>query len=291
MINITPLTPGFGADISGIDLKTINSEQFAQVYEAWLAFSVLRFRNQPLSDDELQKFSRRFGPLEEIPFGRMPQAQRNKIKNRYVTAISNIIVDGKPIGGLGNAEASWHSDMTYLPNPPPASILLAVEVPPGGGDTLFANQYAAYDAVPADLLARVSGMRIKHNAAHTSVGRLRPGFDTFDSPLDAPGAAHPIVRTHDETQRPCLYLGRRDWAYIPGLTIEESEALLDELWSFAAIETNTWCQRWQPDDLIIWDNRCVLHRRTSFDAQSRRMLRRCQVLSRSAQNSEPFVTL
>ena len=187
------------------------------------AYGVLRLRNQRIDEDQLQAFSARFGPLEEIPFGRMSEADKAKVKNRYVTQLSNILVDGKPIGGLGNAEAAWHSDMTYVETPPPASVLLGVEIPPAGGDTYFADQYAAYEALPDDLRARIADLTIKHDAAHTSIGKLRPGFEPFDDPRDAPGAIHPIIQTHEETGRKALYLGRREWAYVPGLSLDESE--------------------------------------------------------------------
>jgi taurine dioxygenase len=91
-----------------------------------------------------------------------------------------------------------------------------------------------------------------------------------------------MIRTHNESGRPALYLGRREWAYIPGLSVTESDALLDELWAYVALEENTWTQKWQPLDLIIWDNRCVMHRRDGFDQNSRRYMRRCQVLNRNA---------
>ena len=126
----------------------------------------------------------------------------------------------------------------------------------------------------------VADLTIKHDAAHTSIGKLRPGFDSFDDPRDAPGAIHPILQIHEETGRKALYLGRREWAYIPGLSLEESESLLDELWSYAALPAIVWQQKWQPYDLIIWDNRRVLHRRDDFDPQSRRLMKRCQVLAR-----------
>ena len=205
---------------------------------------------------------------------------RKKIKNRYVTQLSNIIENGKPIGGLGSAEAAWHSDMTYVKTPPPASVLLGVEIPTTGGDTYFADQNAAYNALPDDLKQRIQSLTIKHDAAHTSVGSLRPGFEPFADPREAPGAVHPIVMTHEETSAQTLYLGRREWAYVPGLTLTESEVLLDELWSYAALEKNVWRQVWQPNDLIIWDNRRVLHRRDDFDQNARRLMKRCQVLSK-----------
>lgn len=282
MIAIQPMTPTFVAEISGVDVRSITDAEFEQLYAAWLEFGVLRLRDQPLNEDELQAFSARFGPLEEIPMGRLSESARAKIKNRYVTQLSNIIVDGKPIGGLGNAEANWHSDMTYVDTPPPASVLLGVEIPTEGGDTYFADQYAAYETLPDSLKHQIEHLTIKHDAAHTSVGKLRPGFEAFDDPRDAPGAVHPVVTRHEETGRLALYLGRREWAYMPGLSLAESEALLNELWRYATPPGSVWQQQWQPADLIIWDNRRVLHRRDDFDPQARRLMKRCQVLARSA---------
>ena len=278
-MQITPINEGFVADISDIDVAKITDSEFSALYSAWLQYGVLRLRDQPLTEAQLQAFSARFGPLEEAPFGRMSEADKAKVRNRYVTQLSNIIENGKPIGGLGNAEATWHSDMTYVANPPPASILLGIEIPPAGGDTHFADQVAALDALPEVLRQQVAGLSIKHNAAHTSIGKLRPGFEAFDDPREAPGAVHPIIITHNETGREALYLGRREWAYIPGLTLEESESLLDQLWSYAALPQNCWGQQWQPHDIIIWDNRRVMHRRDGFDNTSRRLMKRCQVLS------------
>ena len=282
MINIQPLTDTFVADIYGVDVGHLSDAAFDQLYAAWLKYGVLRLRNQQIGEDQLQTFSARFGPLEEAPFGRMSQADKAKIKSRYVTQLSNILVDGKPIGGLGNAEATWHSDMTYVDTPPPASVLLGIEIPETGGDTCFSDQCAAYHALPASLQTRIAGLTIKHNAAHTSIGKLRPGYEAFDDPRDAPGAVHPIVRPHDETGQPALYLGRREWAYVPGLSLNDSEALLNELWLYAALPGQVWRQIWQPFDLIIWDNRRVLHRREDFDPHSRRLMKRCQVLSKTA---------
>jgi taurine dioxygenase len=281
-MKVTPVTANFVADIEDVNLDSINDAEFEQLYNAWLEYGVLRIRNQDLDDEQLQTFSKRFGPLEEAPFGRMSEEDKAKINNRYVTTLSNIIADGKPIGGLGNSEATWHSDMTYVETPPPASLLLGIEIPKQGGDTHFANQYAALEALPNELRKKIETLTVKHNAAHTSVGKLRPGFEAFDDPREAPGAIHPMIRTHNESGRPALYLGRREWAYIPGMSVTQSDALLDELWAYVAIKENTWTQKWQPLDLIIWDNRCVMHRRDGFDQNSRRYMRRCQVLDRNA---------
>ena len=273
---------GFGADITGVDLANLTDNAFEGIHRAWLTFGVLRFKEQTLNKDSLQTFSQRFGPLEQIPTGRMTEEQKARLGNLYVTPISNIKVDGKPIGGLGDAEATWHSDMTYVEVPPPASVLLGVEIPQNGGDTYFADQRAALASLPDDLRQRIDGLSIKHNAAHDSVGNLRPGFEAFDDPREAPGAVHPIIRKHNETGETCLYLGRREWAYIPGLPLEESEALLDELWSYAIPAGFVVEQNWTPGDVIIWDNRRCLHKRTSIDPSQRRLLLRCQVLARTA---------
>ena len=279
-MKLVPICDRFGADVGGVDLATLTDATFETIYQAWLEYGVLRFRTQSLTKDDLQAFSQRFGPLEEMPLGRLSEAQKAKIDNRYVTPISNIVVDGKPIGGLGDAEASWHSDMTYVESPPPASVLLGVEIPPVGGDTFFTDQREALALLPDSLRAGITDLTIKHDAAHDSVGLLRPGFDAFDDPRDAPGAEHPIILNHNETGDECLYLGRRDWAYIPGLSLEDSEALLDELWRYAVPAHAVVEQNWLPGDVIIWDNRRCLHRRSSIDPSHRRLLLRCQVLAR-----------
>ena len=291
-MNVVPICKGsngkafgsesFGADITGVDLANLTDDTFEGIYRAWLVLGVLRFKGQILNKDSLQTFSQRFGPLEQIPTGRMSDEQKAQLDNLYVTPISNIKVDGKPIGGLGDAEATWHSDMTYVEVPPPASVLLGVEIPQNGGDTFFADQRAALASLPEDLRQRIEGLSIKHNAAHDSIGNLRPGFEAFDDPQDAPGAVHPIIRKHNETGDTCLYLGRREWAYIPGLPLEESEALLDDLWSYVVSADYVVEQNWTPGNVIIWDNRRCLHKRTSIDPSQRRLLLRCQVLARTA---------
>jgi taurine dioxygenase len=281
VIDLRAINKTFVADITSVDVRHLSDAEFNELYTAWLLFGVLRLRNQPVDEDEIQAFSARFGPLEQIPMGKQSDTENAKIRNRYVLQLSNIIVDGKPIGGLGNAEANWHADMTYVEAPPPASVLLGVEIPERGGDTYFADQAAAYEALPESLKHRIRDLTIKHDAAHTSTGELRAGFDAFDDPRDAPGTVHHMVLEHDETGGPVLYLGRREWAYIPGLSLDESESLLDEIWTHATRPEFVWQQKWQPGDLVIWDNRRVLHRRDDFDAQSRRLMKRCQVLSRT----------
>ena len=131
MVQVNAIQKNFVADIHDVDLNQLSKHNFELIYNAWLKYGVLRIRDQAIDENQLQAFSARFGPLEEVPMGRLSEAEKAKVKNRFVTQLSNIRIDGKPIGGLGNAKASWHSDMTYVEIPPPASILLGVETPTG----------------------------------------------------------------------------------------------------------------------------------------------------------------
>ena len=281
-MEIHPFDGPLGADVTDVDLDAIEETDFERLYQGWLEYGVIRIRDQHSLDDAgLERFSARFGPLEEIPV-KLPPEVKATLPSLYVTAISNIEVDGKPIGGLGNGEANWHSDMTYTSNPPPASVLLGIEIPKSGGDTQFACQCAALEAVPEPLRKRLEGKRIKHDASRTSVGMVRTGFRGIEDPRETPGATHPVILPHPETGREGLFLGRREYAYVEGLPLAESEALLDEVWAYASLPENVWTQHWHERDVVIWDNRRVLHRRDGFDAAARRLLKRCQVLARES---------
>ena len=273
----TPLPNDFAADVAGVDASRVDDVTFESLRAAWLRYPILRLRGQRLDDARMQAFSKRFGPLEYAPMGRISDPERDKLANPYVTSISNIVENGRPIGGLGNAEAAWHTDMSYIDHPPTASILYAVETPEEGGDTHFCNMVAALAALPQRLRERARSARLKHDAAHDSVGALRRGHRDADSPLEAPGAVHPMVRRHPDNGSESLYLGRRQDAYVLGLPVAESEAFLDEVWRYVALPDAVWTQQWQVGDLLIWDNRSVMHRRAAFDANARRLMRRTQV--------------
>jgi len=279
-MNITPLTPVFGAEIDGVDLSTLSDDSFDKIYDAWVEYGVLRFRGQSLTDMQLEKFSARFGPLEKIPILLPEEKLREMFESIYVLTLSNIKKDGKPIGGLGNAEAYWHSDMTYQNPPPPASVLYSIEIPQEGGNTQFACQHAALQSLSDELRSQLKNVQIKHDAAHTSIGELRGGYEEVSDASQSPGAIHPAVLRHPENGRDTLYLGRREWAYVVGAEIDASERLLDEVWQYAALPENVWTQVWEVGDVVIWDNRRVLHRRDGFPDQMRRLLKRCQVLAR-----------
>lgn len=175
-MSISPLSARIGAEVTGADVKTLTTANFDALYAAWLDSGVLVIRDQSLDDDALKVFSERFGPLEERPTGEIRQEEKDRLDNLYVTVISNIVENGKRLGALANKEARWHSDMTYRPVPPTASLLYAVELPKPGGDTHFACQYAPFEATPPTLRERLSNVVIKHDASHSSVGDLRRGY-------------------------------------------------------------------------------------------------------------------
>jgi taurine dioxygenase len=193
-----------------------------------------------------------------------------------LAVISNVIENGVAIGGLGDGEAVWHTDSCFSDVPPSASILYSLEIPPSGGDTGFANMYLALEMLPAALRRAIAGKTIKHDKRYTSGGQLRPGYTGDEDIRTTPGPQHPIVRRHPETGYSALYLGRRPHAYIPGLPLDESEALLDELWAHAVKPELTWHHQWKVGDVLVWDNRCAMHRRDAFDPHSRRIMHRTQ---------------
>lgn len=265
-LEVVKLSPAIGAEIREIDIaKRVDDAAFERIRQAWLDNLVLLFRNQRIDDSALVRFTSRFGELEIAP---LFQGRRFVEDFPEVMIISNVKLDGRELGSLGNAEAYWHSDLNFVEEPPAGSFLYAQEVPPVGGNTGFANMYAAYETLPEGLKARIAGRRIRHDARFNSAGYLRE--------VQVHATLHPIVRTHPETGRKSLYLGRRANASIKGLPEDESEALLDALWAHATSPPFTWHHKWRAGDLIMWDNRCTLHRRDSFDESYRRIMHRTQ---------------
>ena len=264
-----------GAEIGGVDLRTIDDAGFAAIHRAWLDHLVLLFRGQQLTDDDLIAFSRRFGALDWAP---VQETGRRFVEGHpEIYVVSNVIENGVPIGSLGAGEAVWHTDMSYLEAPPKASMLYALEVPPAGGNTYFCSMYRVYELLPEELRRSIAGLTLKHDGTYNSGGYVRQGVTAVDDPVESAGVYHPLVVTHPETGRRALYLGRRRNAYIGGLALAESEALLDELWSYTAREDVSWFNQWRTGDVVLWDNRCTMHRRDPFDPQSRRVLHRTQI--------------
>ena len=274
-ITIVPTGAALAADVVGVDLsQPLPPGVYAQIRKAWNDHLILRFRGQQLDDPAFLNFARLFGELDAAPI----HAGKDVV-NPFpeITVMSNIKVNGKNIGNLGHYEAVWHSDMSYNEKCPIGSLLYAIEVPPVGGNTGFSNMYLAYDTLPVDLKREVMGKTCRHDSSRNSAGELRKGFKEVTDPREAPGANHPIIRTQPETRRNALFLGRRQSAYINGLPLDESEDLLNRLWAHATKPEFEWYQVWQVGDLIMWDNRCAMHRRDAFNPNSRRLMHRTQI--------------
>ena len=274
-VTVIPTGAALGADVVGVDLsKPLSQDTFRQIEDAWHTHLILRFRGQQLDDPALLAFGQRFGELDSAPI----HAGKDVVNPfPQITVMSNIKVDGKPIGNLGHYEAVWHTDMSYNDLAPIGSLLYSLEIPPAGGNTGFCNMYKAWDTLSAALKKQVLGRYCRHDSSRNSAGELRKGCVEVTDPRDAPGAMHPLVRTHEKTHRNCLFLGRRQSAYIIGLPLDESEDLLNKLWAHASQEKFAWYQEWKVGDLIIWDNRCAMHRRDAFDPASRRLMHRTQI--------------
>ena len=277
-ISIMNLDAALGAEIDGVDVsKPLPRTDIDAIDATWRERLVVVFHGQTLSDPQLIAFSRNFGELD--PPGPNPYGEPFLKQHPELNVISNVVMDGKPMGNLGDGEAVWHADMTYVEVPPKAAMLHALEVPPpeAGGNTYFANMFEAYETLPANLKKAADGRIAVHDASRNSAGMLRKGYKEVTDVRATVGAHHPLVRTDPKTMRKALFLGRRPNAYVLGLELDESEALLDALWAHATQPRFAMCHEWKVGDLLMWNNLSVLHRRDSFDPSTRRVMHRSQI--------------
>jgi alpha-ketoglutarate-dependent taurine dioxygenase len=275
-VSIRPLET-LGWEIRDVDLSRPLAERDRIAIEQALERQlVVVARGQRLSDPELLAFSRNFGELD--PPGPNPYGEPFNKEFPEINVISNVVENGRPIGNLGSGEAVWHADMTYIETPPKAAILYALEIPPaGGGNTYFADMFAAYESLPPDLKEKLEGKLAIHDASRNSAGLLRKGYAEVNDVSKTVGARHPLVRTDPRTKRRALFLGRRHNSYIAGLEVAESEALLDKIWAQATEARFTMCHEWRAGDVLMWNNLAVMHRRDPFDPHSRRIMHRTQI--------------
>jgi taurine dioxygenase len=264
-----PLAPTVGAEIIGIDLsKPMSDDMFAQVLDAWHQHLVILFRGQHITEDQQVAFAERFGPISRSTRGHFLS------KNPAIMIISNIREDGRQIGALPDGEMHFHTDQCHQERPAKATMLYSVEVPSVGGNTLFANAYAAYETLPDAIKRRIEGRKAlnayDYDAAATARGtKVREGVPSF---------WHPIVRTHPATGRKALYVNRLMTVAIEGIPDDEGEALLQVLFEHQEQRKFVYEHVWRVNDLLLWDNRCTLHARTDFSDKERRLMRRCAIL-------------
>jgi taurine dioxygenase len=288
-IEVIPTGAAAGAEVHGIDLsRDLSDETAGLMRAAWGEHLVLLFRGQNLTPGQYVNAASVFG---EPQVGAARAYYRNAgagddmhaLPVPEISVLSNLDADGNPVrenSGLGSVEVVWHSDNSYIDKPPAGSILYAREIPNDGtGKTSFANQYLAYEQLSNELKNAVEGRCSKQDASRNSAGVLRPGLSKPEQPEDVPGPMHPLVRRHPVTGKHALYLGRRrayPSQYVPGLSSIDSETLLDTLWAQATRQALTWQHTWRVGDVLVWDNRCLLHYRESVNHRQRRVMWRSQ---------------
>jgi taurine dioxygenase len=275
-LTIRPLPEVLGAEITGVDLgQPLTEADFAPIRSALADRQVLVFRDQRITPEQQIAFSRRFGPLEIHV-----QHHFHLPGHPEILIVSNVIEDGKPIG-LADAGRYWHSDLSYLREPSLGSLLHAQELPAEGGDTLFCTMFGAYEALPEDLRHRIDGLEAVHdygarNRKQREASALRPGL-TPEQENRVPPIVHPVVRVHPANGRKALFVNEGFTTHIVGLPEEESATLLTRLFQHSVEDQFIYRHRWQPFDLVMWDNRSTQHLATGCPPHLRRTLYRTTV--------------
>lgn len=265
-----------GAEIIGLDLsRPLDDETFAAVRHAFLASDgVAVFRDQRITPQQHIDFSRRFGPLMIHVL-----AQYLLPGHPEILKVSNVIENGKPVG-LGDAGRYWHSDLSYVAQPSLGSMLHAQELPEEGGDTLFVNMYAAYEALPTDIKQRLEGLQAAHSYEHSydkfKGSAFRPPL-TAEQKAQVKEVVHPVVRTHPETGRKALFVNEGFTSRIVGWDTGPSDALLAQLFKHSTEERFTYRHHWSDHDLVFWDNRCTQHMALGCPPHLRRHMHRTTI--------------
>jgi len=276
MLHLKPLSPGFGLEASGIDLsERLSDEAFVEIEDAFFDGQVLSIPHQRLTPAEFVAFARRFGPPEPHVID-----QFHHPDDRNILILSNVVIDGEP-QGLADAGTYFHTDYSYLDVPARATMLYSIEVPESGGDTLFANQYAAYDNLPAAMKRKIEPLVAVHHYGnrHVSEGEARTAASTLtdDQKAKMPLITHPLVRRHPVTGRKALYAVSGSSYGIVGMPHDEAVALLDELTAHATQDKYVLRYSYGVGDVVIWDNASLLHSATLTDPECARTLWRITV--------------
>lgn len=267
-ISIEPLHPHLGAEITGIDLRApVPPQTFAAIEAALNKHAVLIFPNQPLTDEQQMAFSRRFGPLETSP--KYTQHEKARLGHREIEDISNLDAEGRVRSAddirlmFNRGNLLWHTDSSFKYVPARCSLLSAREVPPSGGETEFADLRAAYDALPEATKSKLEALVAEHSIQRS---RAQIGFSEFteDVQREYPPVPQLVVRTHPGSGRKSLYLASHA-SHILGWPLEEGRKLIEELIAFATAPPFVYQHRWRVGDLVIWDDRCTMHRGRPYD--------------------------
>lgn len=254
MLEVHPLGPQIGAEIRGVDVRTIDDAAFGKIYQAWLDYNVVVVPDQHPTIEEFLRYSRRFGHVTPHP---SKSTRHPEIPEITLLGLNKFDADGKLNMAIYRRGAEdWHTDGAYDAKPFKATQLYALAIPSRGGDTLFANMYAAYDALPERLKQRLAGV----NGAFTYGGRRKAQVLLNPEDRDRPPVFHRILRTHPETGRTALYFDPGKILYIEGADAAENDALIEELTGYMIQPEAEYRHRWRVGDIVIWDNRCSVHR-------------------------------
>ena len=265
-----------GAEVIGLDLGApLADDDFARIHRAHLDHHVLVFRNQRITPQQQIAFSRRFGPLQ------IHVLHQFLLENHpEILIVSNIVENGQPIG-LGDAGHYWHSDLSYVPQPSLGLMLHAQELPADGGDTLFANMHLAWDTLPAPLRQAVEGRRAEHSylAKYEELRQRSPWRPKLSDAQIAQvkPVEHPVVLTHPESGRKALFVSEHFTTRIVGLPQDESRDLLAQLFARSVRAEHIYRHRWQPHDMVFWDNRSLMHLASGCPEDQRRRLNRTTI--------------
>ena len=273
--SIRPLCDAFGAEVIGVDLaEGVDDALYGRIHAAFLEKQLLLFRDQALPPASHVALGRRFG---EVQVHVMNQYHADGFPELYF--LSNLDENGEPSGRHPDkGTLAWHTDGSWRRVTGQATMLYAVEVPNEGGNTEFCDMYGAYEALDDAMKARLAGVRAIHNLDFSRSRRHGEDPMTEAQKREVPPVDHPVVRTHPETGRKCIFLGDHAET-IAGLDYGEGRRLVEEINALAVDPDRTYRHRWRVRDLVIWDNRCLMHRSTPYDAVSeRRVMRRCTIL-------------
>ena len=274
-LEVRVLCPTFAAEITSVDLAApITDALFDRIYDAFLAHQLLLFRDQQLEPGDQVTFARRFGSVQV------------HVMNQYhadgwpeIYYLSNLGADGKPTGKHPDrGTVHWHTDGSWARRTGQATLLYAVEVPAAGGETRFASMYDAYEALDDTTKRRLGSLRAVHNLDFSRTRRHGEDLMTEEQKKARPPVDHPIVRIHPETGRKCIFLGDHAWL-VQGMPLEEGRQLIEDLNARVIDPERVYTHRWRPGDLVVWDNRCMLHKAEPYDvARQARVMRRCTVV-------------
>ena len=274
-LDLRPLPGGLGAEIAGFDFGApLSGERFDAVHRAFLEWQVLVFSGDEVPPDRQVEFARRFG---EVQVHVMNQYHADGFPELY--RLSNLDPDGNPSGRHPDrGTLAWHTDGSWQARTGLATMMYAMEIPAEGGETWFCDMYSALDRLPSGTRERIENLRAIHNLDFSRSRRHGEEPRTDEQRRQVPPVAHPVVRTHPETGRDCLFLGDHAET-IEGMDYTAGRALVDELNETAARLGTVYRHRWRPRQLVVWDNRCLMHRATTYDTVTeRRVIRRCTVL-------------